>query len=96
MRFCSRSEGAIYSLCWGTSVDDSLGLYQIVWRYRYGWLRRCEEEAQLVGDEVAGKGGASDCFFEDEAIVDRCDGEGGGAHVDDQGCGFARGEAVTC
>lgn len=96
MGFCSRSEGTICSLCRGTSVDSRLGGYQVVWRYGNGWLGGCEEKPQLVGDEVTGQGGASDSFFEDETVVNGCNGDGGSTHIDDEGCGFARGEATTC
>ena len=83
------------SLCRGTSVDRRLRGYQVVWRNGDGRLRGCEEKPQLVRDKVAGKGGASDGFFQDEAVVDGCDRDGGGTHIDDEGCGFTRGEADT-
>ena len=76
MWFCSWSEGAICSLCRGTSVNSGLRGYQVVWRYGDGWLRRCEEKPQLVRDKVAGQGGTSDSFFQDKAVVDGCDGDG--------------------
>ena len=75
MWFCSGSEGAIRGLCRGTSVDSRFGGYQVVWRYGDGWLRGCEEKPELIRDEVAGQGGASDSLFQDEAIVDGCDGD---------------------
>lgn len=96
MWLCSRTEAAICSLCWRTSVDRRLGSYQVVWRYGDWWLRGCEEKPQLVRDEVTGQWGASDGFFQDEAVVDGCYGDGGGTHIDDEGCWFARGEAITC
>lgn len=52
-----------------------------------------EDEAELVGDVVAGEGGAGGAFPEDYAVVDRGDGCGGSADVDDQGGGFAGGKA---
>lgn len=67
-----------------------------MWRYGDGGLRGCKEKPQLVRDEVAGKGGASDSLFQDEAVMDGGDGDGGGAHIDDEGRRFARGEAFTC
>ena len=67
-----------------------------MWRYGDRWLRGCEEKSQLVRDEVAGQGGASDGLFQDKAVVDRCDGDGGGTYIDDEGCGLARGEAISC
>ena len=66
-----------------------------MWRYGDGWLRGCEEKPQLVRDEITGQGGAHDGFFQDEAVVDRCNGDGGSTHINDKGCGFARGEAMT-
>ena len=95
MWFCSRSEGAICRLGWGTGVDRRLGGYQVVWRYGDGRLRGCEEKPQLVRDEITGQGGARDSFFQNEAVVDGCDGDGGSTQIDDEGCGFARSEAIT-
>lgn len=52
-----------------------------------------EDEAELVGDVVAGEGGAGGAFSEDYAVVDGGDGCGGSADVDDQSGGFAGGKA---
>lgn len=54
MRFCSWGEGAVGRLCGGAGVDGGFGGYEVVGRYGDGWLGGCEEEPQLVGDEVAG------------------------------------------
>lgn len=37
----------------------------------------------MVGDEVAGEGGADDAFAEEHAVVDGGDGDVRGADVDD-------------
>ena len=63
MRFCSWGEGAVGGLGGGAGVDDGFGGYEIVGCYWDGRLGGCEEESELVGDEVAGEGGAGDCFF---------------------------------
>lgn len=53
-----------------------------------------EEEAQLVGEEVAAQWGAGNAFFQDETVGDRGYGDVGGADVDYEGRGFAGGEAI--
>lgn len=86
-------EGAVGGGGRGAGVDGRFRGYEVV-RGEGNWGRRGgEEEAQLVGDEVAGEGGARDAFFEEEAVVDGGYGGVGGADVDYEGGGFARSEA---
>ena len=75
-------ESAVGGLRGAASVDGGLGHDEVVWGQGDGRLGGGEEKAELVGDEVSGEGGVLDAFFEDEAVVDGGDGDGGGAKVD--------------
>lgn len=93
--FCAGGEFAIGSLRRGTCVDGVFGGYEIMRCQRYWRLRCGEEEPNLLRDEVSGKGRAGDTFFEDEAVMNRGYGDGGGANIDDKSGGFPRGEAIA-
>lgn len=57
-------------------------------------LRGGEQEAELLGDEVASQWEADDAFLEDQAVVDRGYGDIGGSDVYDKRCRLPGGE--TC
>jgi len=67
---------------WLADFDGNLGEDLVVRTQRY--VLRGEVGADLVAQEVAAEGDSSAAFLEDEAVVDRRDGDVGCAEVNDQ------------